>query len=448
MATDIRYSSSPSPGLPTVRQIKSGEVPIRASFPEPAPVFARPRASLRAAFAILLLASGKAWGAAPVEDPSRIAAVHAAARPFDAHIDVPPTYGDPALPDAQAQFSLEKAKAGGLRTAGLAVFASQTPDTPEGRKAALNEALARNAAIDRIVASPGARLALSAADVRAINATPDFAVVKTIVNGGAFATTPAEIEEWQTRGVRIFGLVHAGHNALADSSRPALPRGEAPARWGGLSPAGKAAIAELNRLGIVVDVSQLSSLAFRQAVALSKAPVLASHSSAGALVDVGRNLSDGELDQLKANGGVVAINAFSAYIRPDSPETTARLAALRSEYGLKPEGGPPLPPERQQAYTKAYYAIRATEPKATLAQFIDHVDHAVKRIGIDHVALSSDFNHGGGVTGWADVSETRAVTAELLRRGYSSADIHKLWSGNLLRVLAASESLAKTQKGP
>lgn len=439
MATFFRHPSSPGIGFPAVHPIH----PVDRTPAARRSSFSQLRASVQAAFAILLLASGKAWGAPPAEDPARIAAVHAEARPFDAHIDIPPNYGEAGLPAEQAQFSLKKAQAGGLRTAGLAVFAAQTPDTPEGRREALEEALARNAAIDRIANSPGARLAQSAADVRVINATADFAVLKTIVNGGAFATTAADISQWQKRGVRIFGLVHAGHNALADSSRPALPRGEAPQRWGGLSPAGKVVIAELNRLGIVVDVSQLSSPAFRQAVALSKAPVLASHSSAGALVDVGRNLSDQELGLLKANGGVVAINAFSAYLRPDSPDTTARIAALRQEYGLKAEGGAPLPPERQQAYTKAYYAIRGAEPKATLAQFVDHADHAVKRIGVDHVALSSDFNHGGGVTGWADVSETRAVTAELLRRGYSPADIHKLWSGNLLRVLAASETRAK-----
>ncbi|MCG2842451.1 dipeptidase [Sandaracinobacter sp. RS1-74] len=436
MATILREVSSSDAALPIA--------PLARARDEGGPPPVRPpRFSWTAAFALLLLATGKAYGAPdPALSPAKVAEVHAAAQPFDPHIDIPPSLGLSALPPAESQFSLDLARRGGLRTAGLAIFAAQGPDTAEERQKAEAEALAREAAIDRLVASGGARLARSAGDVRAINAGRELAVVKTIVNGGAFATTPGEIAAWQQRGVRIFGLVHAGHNALADSSRPSLPRGEAPERWGGLSPAGKAAIAELNRLGVVVDVSQLSSKAFAQAVAASGAPVLASHSSARALVDVGRNLGDAELDLLKANGGVVAINAFSAYLRPDGASTTRKIAELQRSFGLNAAGGPVLSAERQAEYTRAYYAIRGEEPKATLAQLIDHVDHAVRRIGIDHVALSSDFNHGGGVIGWADVSQAPAVTAELLKRGYSAADIRKLWSENLLRVLADAERRA------
>jgi microsomal dipeptidase-like Zn-dependent dipeptidase len=393
----------------------------------------RPRFSLPAFFALLLLATGKAYGASDV---------HRAAGAFDLHVDLPADFDASPPVAGRDRFSVAKAQEGGLSVVGLSVFAPQGADTADGRAAARAEAEARDGAIARLVAQSGGRVvfARSVADIDRLRSEGKLAVVKTVVNGGAFAATPAEIGAWADRGVRIFGLVHAGHNALADSSRPALPRGEALARWGGLSPAGRAAIAELNRRGVAVDVSQLSTDAFRQAVELSRAPVLATHSAARALVDVGRNLSDAELDLLKRNGGVVGIVAFSAYLRPDAPETRARLAALQKEYGLTSAGGAPLTPDAQAAYTKAFYAIRGAEPRATVEQLVDHIDYAVKRIGIEHVGIASDFNHGGGVIGWGDTAEAPAVTAELVKRGYSPADIARLWRGNALRVLAAAEA--------
>ena len=188
---------------------------------------------------------------------------------------------------------------------------------------------------------------------------------------------------------------------------------------------------------MLIDVSQLSDAAFDQVLALSRAPVIASHSDVRGLVDNGRNLSDGQLDALKAKGGVIAINAFSAYLRARSTKTLAAVAELQAEYGLKP-GGPALAADKQAEYDQRFHDIVGKEPRASVADLVNAVDYAVKRIGVDHVALSSDFNHGGGVDGWADVGEIANVTAELKRRGYRDADIDKLWSGNVLRVWQAA----------
>jgi membrane dipeptidase len=203
-------------------------------------------------------------------------------------------------------------------------------------------------------------------------------------------------------------------------------------------------LARLNALGVLVDVSQLSDPAFADVLRLSTAPLVATHSDVRALVDNSRNLTDAQLDSLKAKGGVIAINAFSAYLRPRDPAFTAKYAALQQQFGLTPDGKTVLPPDKLAEYQRQYLALHAAEPPATVTQLINAVDYAVKRIGIDHVALSSDFNHGGGIDGWQNEGEARGVTAELVRRGYDAAAIRKLWSGNVLRVWAEAQAKAGT----
>ena len=219
-------------------------------------------------------------------------------------------------------------------------------------------------------------------------------------------------------------------------------------------------IAELNRLGIMVDVSHASKAAMMQATALSKAPVIASHSSVRALCNVSRNLDDEQLQALKKSGGVVQIVAYGSFVKatkPDSPERAAALAALRREYMLPDATRPDqrarfqsalskMAPERRAEYENRLVGIDAEFPgdaPASLKDFVDHIDYAVKLIGIDHVGIASDFDGGGGVIGWNDASETFNVTMELLRRGYREEQIGKMWSGNLLRVMAATEQIAK-----
>jgi membrane dipeptidase len=362
---------------------------------------------------------------------------------FDPHLDLPKSAtaaGWTGLADPSSQFDLDRAKTGGLTTAAIALFVPQGTRDPASLAGAQRDAVTRDAAIHAIADRNPTRAAFarSPAEVRQIVASGKFAVVESLLNAWPLGDDLDAIDRWQARGVSILGFVHAGHNQFADSSRPALQFGDRVAEHGGLSPLGRQAVKRLNDLGVLIDVSQLSDAAFDQVLTLSRAPVIASHSDVRALIDNPRNLSDAQLDALKAKGGVIAINAFSAYLRARSPETLKAVAALQAEYGLSPTSGVTLSADKQVEYDHRYHDIVGKEPKAGIDNLIDAVDHAVKRIGIDHVALSSDFNHGGGVTGWSDVGETANVTAALKRRGYTPAQIDKLWGGNVLRVWQAA----------
>lgn len=198
----------------------------------------------------------------------------------------------------------------------------------------------------------------------------------------------------------------------------------------------------MNRLGIMVGVSHISKDAMLDAARLSRAPVIASHSSTRALADHPRNMDDEQLLALKANGGVVQTVAFDTYVKVPPPEKTAARAQLRVDLGLPPRGLSTLTPEEREALTQGLAEIDEQWPGATVSDFVDHVDYAVELIGIDHVGISSDFDGGGGVEGWNNAAETLNVTVELVRRGYSEEDIAKLWGGNFLRVWREVERVA------
>ena len=247
-------------------------------------------------------------------------------------------------------------------------------------------------------------------------------------------------------GGRYLSLAHNGHSQLSDSNT-----GERDGIWlhNGLSPLGRQVIAEMNRLGIMVDISHPSKLSMMQTLALSTAPIIASHSGVRAICNHSRNLDDEQLLGLKKNAGVVQLVAFNSYVKcgQESPERQAALTALRQQYGIAGGGGAQgLPDSVRTAFQQAMQALDQQyppPPRATVKDFADHIDYAVKLIGIDHVGISSDFDGGGGLEGWRDASETFNVTLELVRRGYSEAQIGKLWSGNLLRVLERVEAVAR-----
>ena len=255
-----------------------------------------------------------------------------------------------------------------------------------------------------------ADVAYSPSDVRRISESGKFAVVISMLNAYPLGSDLDQLDEWYKRGVRILGYTHAGNNDWADSSRPSKALNDKPDEHGGLSDLGKQGVARLNDLGILIDVSQLTTPALKQVLALTRAPVVATHSGLKAVVDSPRNLSDEELEGIKKNGGVVQVVAFGNYLRK-APEAAAEHAPVEL---------------------------------ATVAQFVDSISYAVKKIGIDHVGISSDFNHGGGVTGWQNESEAQNVTVELLRRGYSDRQIGKLWGGNFMRVWAQAQKGAKS----
>ncbi|MGR4863209.1 dipeptidase [Caulobacter sp. LARHSG274] len=367
---------------------------------------------------------------------------------LDSHVDVPLDLGvgphEIAI-DGDGQVDLPKLERGQVDAAVLAVFVPQGPRTPEGYAKARADADTKLAAIRAIAERHPDRalLARSAADVEAAAKAGKRAIIAGFLNAYPFGESLEPIDAYYQAGVRSFGFVHAGNNAYADSSRPS---GEPKVEWGGLSPLGKAAVAKLNDLGVIIDVSQLTPEGVFQTLKLSRAPVIASHSGVQGVVDAPRNLSDNELYAIKANGGVVQVVAFGPYLVKPGPDFAARVTPIRAQFGLPAayakaaDGTEILPPDKRADYS---HAINALLPKATVKDLVDSVDYAVKRIGIDHVGLSSDFNHGGGVVGWANEGEAANVTAELVRHGYSEADIGKLWGGNYLRVFKAVETQAQ-----
>ena len=229
------------------------------------------------------------------------------------------------------------------------------------------------------------------------------------------------------------------HNDISDSSRPRPEYGDAISEHDGISAFGEEVIAEMNRLGIMVDVSHISKGAALDAIRLSYAPVIASHSNTRALRDHFRNMDDETLLALKRNGGVMQATAFAEFLKDLTPEQQKASAKLLGDYGLKRlSDSLTLSADKRGKIMARLRKIGY----ADVSDFIDHVDHAVELIGIDHVGLSSDFGGGGGVVDWIDAGETLNVTLELVRRGYSKDDIQKLWGGNLLRVWRKVEKVA------
>jgi membrane dipeptidase len=394
--------------------------------------------------------------------------IHERVITIDTHVDFSPANFTAARNYTQrldTQLNLPNMFEGGLDAVFFSVYVRQTreaqdPDafTPAGYARAYQAAIEKFDAIHRLTerfAPDKIELALSAADVRRIHAAGKKVALIGVENGYSIGEDIGRVKEFYDRGARYLSLSHNGHSQLSDSHT-----GEREGwKWNGLSPLGKKVIAEMNRVGLMIDVSHPSKASMMQSLALSRAPVIASHSGVRALCEVSRNLDDEQLLALKQNGGVIQVFAYRIFIKtqkPDSPERAAALAALRKEVGLpEPAAGQrepgrnalaKLPPAQRAAYHKNLADIDQRfpgDPSATVKDFVDHIDYAVKLIGIDHVGIASDFEGGGGVTGWDDAGETFNVTLELVRRGYTEEQIGKLWGGNLLRVMDEVQRIAR-----
>jgi membrane dipeptidase len=376
----------------------------------------------------------------------RVRAVHVAARPLDAHVDVlmPTTPGIYRTADGVSQVTVDKLVAGGMATVTLAIQSPTGPGTAEGIAAARRETEAKLEQIRGIVVANPTRLALALkpADIERIHKEGKIAVLVGFQNAYALGNDVSLVERFIADGVRVFAFNHAGNNAFSDSSRPAVPNDEP---HGGLSVLGKAAIRMLNDRGVVIDVSQLTPKGVMQTLELSRAPVIASHSAVRSLVDETRNLLNEELDAIAAKGGVVHVPPFNTYIAPRPPEFLARLGKIRADFGLPLQFRGVLDDaNRLDGKARGDYTAKAlaSVPRATIEDYLNHIDYIVKRIGINHVGIGTDFDHGAGIIGFKDASEAPNVTRGLLQRGYSADDIAKIWSGNFMRVFKAVEAAA------
>jgi membrane dipeptidase len=392
--------------------------------------------------------------------------IHAEVITLDTHNDINTANFTDAVNYTQnlpTQVNLPKMKQGGLDVSWLIVYTGQGELTEEGYKKAYENAIDKFDAIDRLtkkIAPEQIELALTSKDVRRISKSGKLVAMIGVENAYPIGTDLTRIRTFVERGARYMSLSHNGHSQLADSNT-----GERDNKWlhNGLSELGKQAIAEMNKWGIMIDVSHPSKESNMQAIRLSKAPVIASHSGARALCDHSRNLDDEQLDLIKQNGGVVQAVAFRSYVSKEKSELRSKLTAEilkeiaakegftileradvlkmpeteRTDYGAK------LTAFRTKARPVINERLKTTAPDVNVRDFVDHIDYLVKKMGIDHVGISSDFDGGGGVEGWDDASETFNVTLELVRRGYTQKQIAKLWSGNLLRVLDEVQKIAK-----
>ncbi len=380
------------------------------------------------------------------QDASLIAkakAIHDRVLTLDTHVDINPDNFTPAQSYAtklKTQVNVPSMEEGGLDAAFLIVYVGQSDDfTAAGLAKATASAMTKFDAIDRLVndLAPGrVALARSAADVRRIYASGKKVILIGVENGYQLGDDLGNVRRFAERGARYLSLAHNGHSHLSDSNT-----GERDGVWkhGGLSPLGRQVIAELNRWGIMVDISHPSKASMMQTLEITQAPVIASHSAVRSLCNHSRNLDDEQLKALAKNGGVVQVVAFNSYLKcqAGSPERQRTMAALRTKY----PGG--LPDSIRAEFDRSF----PPPPRATVRDFADHIDYAVKLIGLDHVGISSDFDGGGGIEGWSDATETINVTIELVRRGYTEEQIGKLWSGNLLRVMEAVEKTGKRLRG-
>jgi membrane dipeptidase len=363
--------------------------------------------------------------------------------------------------DLPTQVTIPKMEAGGLDVAWFIVYVGQGELTDEGFTNATAQAMEKFDAIHRLtedIAPDRIELALTSDDVRRIAASGKKVAMIGIENAYQVGTDLDNIRVFAERGGRYMSLAHNGHSQFSDSNT-----GERDDVWlhNGLSDIGREAVGEMNRWGIMIDISHPSKPAIMEMLELSRAPVIASHSSARAMFDHSRNLDDEQLMAVKANGGVVQTVAFRSYLDGDKHRawqeaTNAVVASVAEEMGFEMVEGfeaiRAMDEGERETYMAGLAEVRAAAAPRIAAEveadpvdvsdFVDHIDYMVELIGLEHVGISSDFDGGGGVTGWDDASETFNVTLELVRRGYTEEEIGMLWSGNLLRVLDEVQRVA------
>ena len=321
--------------------------------------------------------------------------------------------------NTNSKVNIPKMKEGGLDVSWLIVYTDQGELNKNGYKKAAVNAQNKFDAIKRLVnyyAPNQIGLATTSKEVESIIELGKKVAMIGVENAYPIGENLHEIKRYAELGARYMSLAHNGHNQFSDSNTGEFDN---TSKHNGISELGKKAIDSMNYYGIIVDISHPSKEAIRQTIAHSKAPVIASHSSARALSDHPRNLDDEQLKWVKKNGGVVQAVALGLFVNKEKEENyqsaVNKLKDKTSKYDLE--------------------KIKKEFPPVDVSDFVDHIDHIKNKIGINHVGISSDFDGGGGIEGWQDASETFNVTLELVKRGYTEEEISKIWSGNLLRVL-------------
>ena len=329
---------------------------------------------------------------------------------------------------------------GGLDAIFFAAFVAQDIRDDDGHSRAKNLCLQM---IDSIVTSTKRNsdlvgLALDPDDAYSLENEGKRAIYIGIENGYPIGNDLSNIELYYERGVRYITLVHSSNNDLADSATD--PNGS---EHGGLSDFGSEVVKEMNRLGIMVDVSHGNDSLFYDAISVSKAPIIASHSNARVVTNHVRNMSDEMLKLIAKNGGVVQLTMLADYLRgvPPNIERDSAIAVLRANMKQFDK----MTQEEQRLARNAYQEIndKYPTPSATVEHVVDHIDHIIKIAGIDHVGIGCDFDGGGGIEGVFDASEVMNITIELVKRGYSENQIEKIWGGNLIRVFKEVQTVSK-----
>jgi membrane dipeptidase len=408
------------------------------------------RSILLAAVSALALATSVApLSARAAETAASARAIHEGLLTLDTHLDTPANFGRPgwdildrhdAAKDG-SQIDYPRMVEGGLDGGFFAIYTPQGPRTPEATRAARDAALIRGVEIREMVAKHGDKfgLALKADDAATIATQGKRVVFISIENSYPIDGDVTLLSAFYAMGVRISGLAHFKNNDMADSST------DKP-EWHGLSPLGKQFVAEANRLGVVLDGSHASDEVLDQLIALSKTPVILTHSGCKAVFDHPRNIDDARIKALADGGGVIQVDAYSSYLidTPKNPDREAAMGALMAKAGARAK----MTEDQRTAFMTEYKAIEAKWPvrKATFEDFMNHLNHALKVAGVDHVGIGLDFDGGGGVTGLNDAAGYWKISERLLAEGYSKADLEKIWSGNVLRLLRAAEA-AKAPAG-
>ena len=405
---------------------------------------------IRAAI-LALLASATAVTAQPVSKEAR--AIHESVVVLDTHFDTPALFGRPGwnimekhdvLIDG-SQLDYPRMVEGGVDGGFFAIYTPQGQRGPDGDLKARDDALIRGVEIHEMVAANPKQfeIALTADQAYDIAKRGKRFVVISMENGNPFGRDLSLMKTFYKMGVRVMGPVHFQNNELGDSATD--PRGT---EWGGLSPLGKQFVENANRMGILLDASHSGDGVVDDMLKLSRAPIILSHSGSRAVFNHPRNIDDARMKAIADKGGVIQINAYSAYMIP--PVHNAERDKAMGELQAKMFS----PGKRTEAETTALIAARKEidkkwpVPRATFDDFMKHMLHAIQVAGVDHVGMSGDFDGGGGLEGLDQVSDYPKITAALLKAGYTKDDVANIWGGNALRVLKQAQMLADPEYRP